>query len=70
VRLGCRFAVAEVTNRPVPAERLTVRPVLLPRPLLSCTERPGQRAAAALLMYLPVMADRFGICLSLDKRIN
>ena len=63
VWLGNLLAVADDTNRPVLADRLTEVPLRVPLPPLSRTERLGQRAAADLLMYLPVTADLYDIFL-------
>lgn len=55
---GLRRPVASVTKRPVDAERVTVRLLLVPAPMRSVVVLPGQRAAVALLTNRPVDAER------------
>ena len=58
VVLGCRAAVAAVTNRPVPALRCTVRALLVPCPTRSVVVVRGDRAAVVALTNRPVPALR------------
>lgn len=56
---GLRRPVAGVTNRPLDAERVTARELLVPLPTRSVVVLPGQRATAALLTKRPLPAERF-----------
>jgi hypothetical protein len=55
---GLRFPVAVATKRPVAADRVTERELLVPDPTRSVVVLPGQRAAVALLTKRPLDADR------------
>lgn len=55
---GFRLAVAWVTNRPLEAERATVRLLPVPEPTLSVVVLAGHRATVALDTNLPLEAER------------
>lgn len=56
---GLRRPVCSVTNRPLEADRVTDRELLVPAPTRSVVVLPGQRATVALLTKRPDDADRF-----------
>jgi hypothetical protein len=55
---GFRRAVASVTNRPVEADRFTLRSFPVPKPTRSVVVVRGDREAAALVTNRPVLALR------------
>lgn len=67
VPLGFRLPAAVVTNRPVEAERVTARVLLVPAPTRSVVVLPGHLATVALETNRPLIADRFTLAISVTS---